>query len=295
MRFSFSRRRLGDATFVIPAEAGIHNKPTPRSGLINFALCSLILNLWFSFPKRYTLNAVRYKTVIPTSPHTVILSGAKRSRRIWPTHVINPTSVIPAKAGIHNIYPHVSRAIFVVAVADSATLFLLRKLPLAPLEAFSLLSNGGRSELQKMKILRPQFIGAFSLLFLNFNLWFCFLIFNIWFSKVSSRFRRVKFPEPHLKTKCHCERSAAISINNPSSIIHNHLNCHPEWSPAPIRRKPNLNWCGTQSEGVLGFHNPLLNRSLISFWLFGNRFDKLTTGWVWLGLFYPRLRSGTFS
>jgi len=25
-----------------------------------------------------------------------------------------------------------------------------------------------------------------------------------------------------------------------------------------------------ESEGVVGFHNPLLNRSLISFWLFGN-------------------------
>jgi hypothetical protein len=25
-----------------------------------------------------------------------------------------------------------------------------------------------------------------------------------------------------------------------------------------------------ESEGVLGFHNPLLNRRLISFWLFGN-------------------------
>jgi len=32
----------------------------------------------------------------------------------------------------------------------------------------------------------------------------------------------------------------------------------------------------TESEGVLGFHNPLLNRSLISFWLFGNWFDGST-------------------
>jgi len=53
-----------------------------------------------------------------------------------------------------------------------------------------------------------------------------------------------------------------------------------------------------ECEGVLSFHNPLLNRSLISFWLFGNwvciGFVLALIGFV-LALFSPSFQLAIFS